>query len=100
MLSSIPSLERLADRQRSTLTVCATELRRRATVLKDSAKERVESHKRKCLLCANTQANGEKSRDRGALVRVGLSRECHALKIRILDDGLWVNTHDNAATAR
>ena len=41
-------------------SVCATEILRRATVLKDSAKERAEAHKRKCLLCANTEANGEK----------------------------------------
>jgi hypothetical protein len=47
--------------QAPSLSVYATGLRRHATVLKDSAKERAAVHKRKCLLCANIRANGEKS---------------------------------------
>jgi hypothetical protein len=38
------------------LSAYATVLRQRATVVKDSAKEHAEAHKRKCLLCANIQA--------------------------------------------
>jgi hypothetical protein len=47
--------------QTSSLSVYATGLRRHATVLKESARERAAAHKRKCLLCANIRAPGKKS---------------------------------------
>jgi hypothetical protein len=41
--------------QMPSVTIYATALRRSLTVLKDSARERAEAHKGKCLLCANIQ---------------------------------------------
>jgi hypothetical protein len=42
--------------QAPSLSVYGPVLRQRATVLKDSAKERAATHKGKCLLCTNIEA--------------------------------------------
>jgi hypothetical protein len=42
--------------QTPSLSVYVTGLRRHATVIKESARERAEAHKGKCLLCANIRA--------------------------------------------
>lgn len=41
--------------QRPSLSIYSIRFRSRATVLKDSARERAAAHKRNCLLCANSK---------------------------------------------